>query len=315
MVEVVVNQHYKYIFNPHLIISGPYGRFGNNMFQLFNILFLADIFKTTCDLRNLNRSLHWFLDLKKVQENVNKDKQINNNARIWHNYFFINDLKKNINPYSPFKIGPDMTYWASFRLGDNYRDYHMLFKKYIENAITIKPNPLDERICCIHMRCGDIFKNSFNPPCDYVQPPLAFYWNIIKDYDKDYDKFLIVTQKDFSNPCIKFLKQLPKVEIQTKSLKEDIETMLSAQTLVLSTSSLPCCLSNISSNVKRIFVCNGIANNNYLRSGRRNFRPNVQIKLGCFTKGYIQPKTWRILPWQLNKMINYKPKDLKFIDI
>ena len=305
------------IYSPHFKVGGPYGRFGNNMYQLFNCLFLVDIFNSTIDVSKLS-NLNWLVNINDLMKNVNGQKFINRRLIIDHNYFYLNTVGQKINRWSPFKLRGDLNYWINFRIGNNIINHRELSRKYILNNLREEfsnVSAMSERVCCIHIRSGDIFKRRLGSsmPKDYVQPPLAFYLKIIQDYWDDYDKFLIVTEMDRSNPCINRLRMVGnKVEIQSKSLKEDIKTMLSAQTLVIGTSTLPICLAQISTNLKRIFICDRLAHN---YQNRGNFDKDIEIILCRFKKTYIPKQTWVCSLEQVMKMINYKMSDLVFVNI
>jgi hypothetical protein len=306
------------IYSPHFKIDGPYGRLGNNMFQLINCLFLVDIFNSTVDISKLKNNLDWFVDITSLMKDINDLKFINRRLTISHDYFYLNKVGKKINQWSPFKLRGDLNYWVNFRIGNNVINQRELCRKYILNNLREEFHNvpvMSERVCCIHIRSGDIFKRRFasSMPKDYVQPPLAFYLKIIQDYWDEYDKFLVVTEMDRTNPCIGRLRMIgDKVEVQSKSLKEDIKTMLSAQTLVIGTSTLPICLAQISTNLKRIFICDRLAHN---YQNRGNFDKEIEIILCRFKRQYIPKQTWVCSLEQVMKMINYKMNDLVFVNI
>ena len=103
------------------------------------------------------------------------------------------------------------------------------FQKYISPIfkihISINSDIVDNNIY-IHFRGGDIF--SSNPHKAYVQPPLSYYKNIIKDYDN-----AKLVCEDKSNPCITELLKHNNIEYISDTLEKDLTTLSNASNLVI----------------------------------------------------------------------------------
>ena len=281
----------------HLCLQRTTGRFGNNIFQLFNIVMICETMNCTCSIQHkriLSRC-NWLLDIKNLENLINKDKNIRENQKKKDKFFNLVKVGiKNINMNSYFIIG-----------NSNF-DYFNVLNKYFIPYLKINPKPLNKKICCIHIRSGDIFKEGHHK---YTQPPLAYYQNIINIYNDEYGTFLIITEKDMKNPVINELKKHPKVKIQSKSLKKDFKSLLSAQSLVISTSTLTTCAVYLSKNIKRVFVCD-LYNDEYKE--RINIPSNIEIIVSRFKIPYISKNNWKNTKEQLDLMINYKTSNIYF---
>lgn len=88
----------------------------------------------------------------------------------------------------------------------------------------------------IHIRSGDIFKSQGAPPHpDYGQPPLSFYRKAVQHAKP---RIVHLVYQDMCNPVIRPLKiwlreqAIPFTRRMKSSLRRDVKTLLSAQTLV-----------------------------------------------------------------------------------
>ena len=103
--------------------------------------------------------------------------------------------------------------------------------KKIKKIYTL-PKPWEkynENVLHIHIRSGDIMikNNGYN----MVQPPLAYYCNIIEE--RDWEKIIIVSE-DILNPCINaLLKKYKNIEYFGKNILDiDIMELLSSTNIV-----------------------------------------------------------------------------------
>jgi hypothetical protein len=98
--------------------------------------------------------------------------------------------------------------------------------------------PLNDDVLVIHLRGGDIYSKDENHiPLKgegaylyYVQNPLSFYENLIKNYEKT----ILVCEPGDENPVASILKKYPSVTIQSSSVQEDFSTLLRAKNLATS---------------------------------------------------------------------------------
>ncbi len=114
------------------------------------------------------------------------------------------------------------------------------------------PDPrVSDSTLVIHLRAGDALSGAVGN--EFWQPPLAFYRQVI--LGGGYEDIVIVTEANNANPCAaalmeRFSGQVQQIRVQTGSLEEDINTILSARTLVASNSSFPFSLALASRYIK-----------------------------------------------------------------
>ena len=216
------------------IISEQYGRFGNNIYQLLNILLEADKDNDNVDLSVLYY-LTPIINIKKLEilfNAIHKKKDI-----IYKQHFMPKDL-----------------HLVDKRIVDISK-FFILSKKYIKPCLNCNIEPLDSKICLIHMRSGDIFSNQAHSA--YIQPPLNYYKKIIDDTDHLYYKYYIITEHDMNNPCIKLLNGYKnKVEIKLDNMFNDYNLLLKTQSIILSRSSFSDSSIFINPNIKNIYLWN-----------------------------------------------------------
>ena len=131
-------------------------------------------------------------------------------------------------------------------------------RKYIYSNLKVNfnnINKLDNDTIVLHIRSGDIFsrENYYCPVVSrYIQNPLRYYLDIIKDYSK-----VILLTEDDVNPIIKELSKIDKVEVKICSILETIEIMLSSRNIVTSgISSFPIACILLSENIENIYCSN-----------------------------------------------------------
>ena len=107
----------------------------------------------------------------------------------------------------------------------------------------------------LQIRSGDIFsrKNYYCPVVsNYIQNPLSYYTNIIKNYKK-----IIVITEDYNNPVIGELEKIKNVEIKILTDQESIEILLSSRNFVTSgVSSFGIACALLSKNIKKLYCSN-----------------------------------------------------------
>ena len=137
-----------------IILNNLYGRLGNNIKQLCNIIAIAITYKHNI---KLNVKINFF-DLSVIEKYFNKY----NNSEI------ITDKKKHFFDRSILPFPNDI-------FKKNVKESN----KILQNAFLINNiNKLNENDIVIHIRSGDIFIS--NPHPSYVPPPLCYY---IKEID------------------------------------------------------------------------------------------------------------------------------------
>lgn len=179
--------------------------------------------------------------------------------------------------------------------------------QYIKDNLKINKNninKIDKDTVVVHVRSGDIFSktNYYCPVISrYLQNPLKYYLNIIKDFDR-----VIVLTEDYQNPVLNELKKIDKVEIKICSIEETIETMLSATNLVSSgVSSFPIACALLSDNIENLYCSNFQLDEiiNY----KEFFDDNVNIHITNIDEDrYIKSNEWLNTEEQRKLMIEYK---------
>ena len=151
-----------------IIIEGWYGRLGNNIAQICNVIDIALTYKHNVIFK-VNHSL---INLKIITDYFNK---YNNTAIITDKYHFFGENCRLPYPKNIFKQ-------------NNEEKFKLLKESFLIKDI----NKLDENDLVIHIRSGDIFSTS-TPHPGYVPPPLSYYTKEIDKYklsddDKNFNK-------------------------------------------------------------------------------------------------------------------------------
>ena len=160
----------------------------------------------------------------------------------------------------------------------------------------------------IHIRSGAIFnktkkESALQPEIEswihpnYVQPPLTYYKRIIEEESPQ--KILIVTEKNKANPCIESLLQWDNsIQVQTGTFTEDVNTMLSAEKLIVGFGTWGWALSLMSTSINKLWcprICTDILDSNFEND------PYI-IKRYDFID-YIKMGDWKCTEEQKNIMI------------
>lgn len=115
-------------------------------------------------------------------------------------------------------------------------------------------NAIEEDELVIHIRSGDIFSNN-TPHPGYGQPPLAYYIKII---DMMAPRVVHIVFEDEGNPVIGALKallskrEIPMV-LQSSSLRDDIQKILNAKSLVAGRGTFVSGIVLLSENIKTVY--------------------------------------------------------------
>ena len=218
-----------------------YTKLGNSLVQLSNAINVAREMKTKL--------------IMPTEEDRN-DKETFDYLRFVPNYDF-GDNGTNGILTSKFYFN---TQTFGFKLDNDKR--RNILQEYVLPHLPVKHQELKDTMV-VHIRSGDIFNEWKHE--NYVQPPLNYYKKIIEEESPS--KILIVTQPDKSNPCIDALiKWDSSIQIQTGSLKDDVDTLLSAEQLVIGFGTWGWALSLLSRNIKKLWcpkVCTDILSSNF----------------------------------------------------
>ena len=214
------------------IVDSLFGRFGNNVYQLLNVLYEAQLANDNVDL-SLLRHLNCIVDIGKVETLFNRSH--NNIDKQVKGHFF----PKNLHLVNECKIETDQ--------------YFNLAQKYLHPNLTFDTTPLDDHVCIIHIRSGDTFTAAKSHPA-YVQPPLNYYKKIVNDTSHRYGKYIILTEPDLMNPCIKALDgYIGKVAVKLDTVVNDYQHLLKTKSVIISRSSFSDSAIFLSPNVENIY--------------------------------------------------------------
>ena len=234
----------------NLEIQSWYGRFGNNIIQLCNVLWLAQ--KKRYNITYIPE--HPQLEIHKINKRYLTISNYPGHKKTVKARFF--KMKEVYNVLQTNQIKPTVT------------DYRRLLHNVIYNILKPDNKPLKSDILptstvVIHIRSGDCFVNNKPiPHPDYVPVPLSYYIKLFEDYQEEmeWDRIIIVTENDKLNPAIDgFEKYIASnypnvsVRIQSSTIENDMKTLLSAQSLILSIGYFSKVLGLLSKNVKFIY--------------------------------------------------------------
>lgn len=179
--------------------------------------------------------------------------------------------------------------------------------QYIKDNLKVNKdniNKIDKDTVVIHVRSGDIFirTNYYCPVVSrYLQNPLKYYLDIIKDFDK-----VLVLTEDYLNPVLNELNKIDKVEIKICSVEETIEVMLSAANLVSSgISSFPVACALLSDNIEN-FYCSDFQLDEII-SYKDFFDESANIHITKIDEDkYIKSNEWLNTEEQRKLMVEYE---------
>ena len=226
-----------------LICPGSYGRLGNNIQQLSNIIDIAIAYKHNI---KINTKKFKFFNISEIIEYFNK---YDNNNIIKGNFF-----DRSVLPFS------------NEIFNQNIEERN----KILQNAFLIKNiNKLNENDVVIHIRGGDLF--SSKPNAKYIPPPLSYY---IKELNKrKYEKIHIICE-DTKNPVVNELLKLYKNAVYEKNdLEKDIRIILGATNIIYSIGTFIPSLMLLSNNIKYIYGKSTTNDNEELKEYYKNMKP------------------------------------------
>jgi hypothetical protein len=170
-----------------------------------------------------------------------------------------------------------------------------ILRKYIlPNCRLPQLDPMD--VLVIHMRGGDILRNTPPPHSCYVQPPISFYKRVIEDCPV---KQIIIITEPVSNPCAKVIAFMyPNCKIQISSITEDVTTFLRATHVCFNIKgTFGKTLALMSPNIKHAYITQ------YNTPGETW---NVEFKVNQYaiSDTYIQPGQWTASDEQIALMLS-----------
>jgi len=251
-----------------LIINQWTGRLGNNILQILRAIHFAKL----KNHRLITFTNHDFLSENKIIIDNNKD----NNETISDSFFYINNF--GLTDPEPVVLKKYFQIYIShiFKLTSHYREN-------INNRDHLY----------IHFRGGDIFSNK--PHSGYVQPPLSYYKNIIKDY-----KIVNIVCEDDKNPCVNKLIKYNNVNYISGSLTNDLEILSKAENLVIGFGTFGFLLYLMNTKLKNLYIPDYFIH--YLPKGSWGNDINIHI---IDLPNYIKVGEWKNTQEQRQTMLNY----------
>jgi hypothetical protein len=199
----------------NLHIRSWYGRFGNNVHQIQNCLYIA-----LENGYNIILPPHEYFNTTYIvlNDKVSKDDQCITDK---DNFFY------------------------------RHSEITKESRKILQGIFKIKADKIfSERDIIVHLRGGDIFTQT--PHKLYITPPLSYFENII---DRGNYENIIIVSEDRKNPIVNRLLQKYKNAIhQTQSLTNDIKIILGAKNIIESVGTFVTALAILSNVVENLHV-------------------------------------------------------------
>ena len=253
------------IYKFHL--NSWYGRFGNNLIQLSNAIYVARQTNSILTFTAHSVIKNCVFDFSNGNKNL---KQVSSN--FWN-----------------------LTTFEKVNLENLYTQRSSILKKYILPLLPYIPQS-NEYDLVVHFRGGDIFTN---PHPSYVQMPLSYFLKIFK---KENASNILLVCEDSKNPVIsKLLESQFNCHYQSGTIYEDINYILNAPVLVLAgITTFSEFLSLCSEKIKKIYypICEKEFVNRL-----RYIASHEIIDVHC--DNYIKMGHWRANPEQLRRILTH----------
>ncbi len=172
-----------------------------------------------------------------------------------------------------------------------------------------EPDPrVGQRDLVLHFRSGDVFHH---PVAHYGQPPLSYYLAAI-EREKPQRTWLVF--EDRANPCIEGVEAWLRrhhleTVIQSGSMEEDLQVLLSARILVIGQTSFASGVAMLSTQLRRLYTFRCEAWD-YLHLPEVEMLQGVDIA-GGYVKAVLS-QNWTASPEQLTLMLSYPAESIRF---
>jgi len=191
-----------------LCIREWYGRLGNNILQVRNVLLIALYYRCNVFLPThsfFNKNLVLLFDDGGPNDSIYVDDDGSD--------FFYRDL---LSKFAP-----------AFSVGNDGIMNQIVRELFVLPETDMQPLGPDDLV--IHIRSGDIFSD--DPLPFYIMPPLSYYREILES--RTYTNVYMLAE-DTRNPCISSLLALyPDIKFHIQSLEEDVAMVLRATNIVM----------------------------------------------------------------------------------
>ncbi len=309
-----------------------YGRLGNNLRQLLNVIWIAKKNRS-----NIIYMLpHEFLNVDNIPAKYLSNNGLSDKIKrntISANFFSMTGLAALIHNKS--HSSNDNT--SPRKVIIPYQDQQDIFSGAIFPTLPVELQslePFSDDTLVVHMRSGDVFReNCKNIHPMYTPLPLSYYCKVIMDTipTYKYTSVIIVTEQDMVYPGIKGLQtwlceSYPnvKVQVQTGTLLEDIRTILRAVHFVLGIGYFSETLSLLSKHARHIYKSSGQPNVTSLRTTQHHAKqPPHQLDLSkdmyksiyvYDVHNYIPLGEWTDSDVQRAQILQHDIKDVNKVD-
>lgn len=246
------------------------GRVGNNLIQLFNFIIFCKKFKIKC----IQKLEHNIIDKFVIDFSEHGMMPQNIESEFYHYLFIIKgnpyNSKRGNEFYEEYDCPNFCESFYPYEITNEERNY--VYKTYILPNVKISSNikPLDNNTLVIHIRSGDLMEYNLRKSINenlvindkfgksksviYIHPPVRAYEKIIDNFNK-----VIIVTEDRLHPAVNYIeeKYKSKVTVQTGTLIEDIELILSAQNLAfisIFNGTFAHTLSFLSNNIQNMYI-------------------------------------------------------------
>jgi|UniRef100_A0A6C0ITG4 hypothetical protein len=267
-----------------LKITSWFGRLGNNITQLKNILHIGIYYQYNIEIppHTLFKSTKIIIT-NELYDNICEKITDTEGTE----YYYQNKLLK---------------YEECFQ----YNEYKV--KQALKDIFNIdysKIINLQENELVIHIRSGDQLITS-NPNPKYIMAPVCYYKKIIDE--NNYEKIQIVCE-DTLNPCVnQLLKLYPKIIYKRNTLVDDIKIILGAKHIVSTIGTFIPALCWFSNNIEKIYAVS------YDFTLYEKIYPKIDeikiIKMEDYKNKMVK---WKNNPEQKRLMLEYKFKKKEYI--
>jgi len=171
--------------------------------------------------------------------------------------------------------------------------------------VAVKAPP---RTLTIHIRGGDVFGN--RDVRSYGQPPLAYYERVVDHHGPDH---VHIVYQDEANPVVRALvalceaRDLPHT-LQSGELKEDIQTLMGAHTLVAGRGTFIPAVVGLSPQIKKVYFFEDKFTLQPPRGGFEVVR--VYDAVGDYRRSVLEGN-WENTPEQRSLMVTYPASNLQ----
>ena len=275
-------------------LSSIPGRFGNTLIGISNMLYVAEHTASKAMFPKHKNNLKLLLG-KNVNDTVllhdfrNEDQQPKENDVCDRIFIFDSFFHTSV------FLGVDL---SKNTLADKTR----LLRSYLRPHIQIARKPAMPGTLVVHIRSGDIMEGN-GAHAGYVQPPLAFYQNIIMN--NNFTNVVIVCE-DHNNPTIDALaKWSDLVTFSTGTLEDDVAVILSASHLVLSYGTFAWTLGLLADALQQLYVpCMPFCS-------LTSVCDEIPIAAACYTfPNFTKNGDWHNTDAQRKLMLTYPASDI-----